>query len=85
MTCSNESASIPTVLTDLLPTCNLMANAHGWTGRNRVRTSSAPSHQNKPEKEQRLPSSVWRERHEAEQPDQDSRDFHTCIVTPTYR
>ena len=55
MTGSKEWTSIPTVLTDLLPTCNLVVNAQGCTGRNRARTSSAPSHQIKPKKEQRLP------------------------------
>ena len=79
-----EWASIPAVPTDVLPTCNLLANVprmHGLKSRQKERR---PSHQTKLEKEQRLHSSVRHEFCNAEQPDQESRDFHACIVTPTY-
>ena len=84
MTCSKEWTSIPPVLTDLLPTCNLVVNAQGCTGRNRAKRSSDPSRQAKLEKEHNLAPSVWREWHHVKQPDQERRNSHTCIVTPTF-
>merc|ERR1719174_1364045 len=44
--------------------------------------SSAPSRQAKLEKD--LAPLVWREWHHVKQPDQERRDPHTCIVTPTF-
>ena len=85
MTCSTGWASLPTVPIDVLPTCNLVANAQGCTGRNRAKRSSDPSRQAKLEKEHNLAPSVWREWHHVKQPDQERRDSLTCIVTrPTF-
>ena len=49
-----EWASIPTAPIDLLPTCNMVTNIRGCTGRYRAKRTSAPSHQTKPDNEQRL-------------------------------
>merc|ERR1719456_1125067 len=76
MTCSKGWANMPTLLIDILPTCNLVANARGCTGRNH-----APFYQ-AGEGTQTAPL-IWREWSDAKQPDEEKGDSHACIVTPT--